>query len=127
MKKIVSVLLMISILLCSFNFNVFAANEEIIIIPSQDGTKYSTDTCVLEPTENWKISTNSIVAGPTGGYSWYTRSKDATATFKASQLAEGSYGVYTYILPYLATHEIVDVTVTASGIRCLAIRFAGVV
>jgi len=115
MKRIISILLLASILLCNFNFNTFAASDEIIIIPSQDGTIKSTDDCVLSPDADWKISTASTVTGPTGGYSWYTRSKTATATFNASQLESGTYGVYTYILPYLDTPEFVDVTVTASG------------
>ena len=87
MKKIICLILLISILLSTFSFQVAGANNEIVIIPSQDGTINSTDVCVLSPAEDWKISTNSVVAGPTGGYSWYTRSKEATATFKAAEIS----------------------------------------
>ena len=107
MKKILSVLLLISVLLSSLSFTAFAAEETVI-------TTSDANLCKL--TSNWFESTNPVVAGPTGGSSWYTTDASATATYDASGLAKGNYGVYVFVTPWGdSTSKRVNFTVTASG------------
>jgi len=106
MKKILCIMLLISILLSSFSFTASAA-EEIIITTSDS-------LCTLNGS-TWQESTSTVVAGPTGGSSWYTGDKKATAVFDASGLAKGNYGVYLYVTPWGTTPDKIDVTITASG------------
>jgi len=106
MKRVLSVLLCILLLLTSLNFVAFASEE--IIITTAD------NLCKLEG-DNWKESTNVLVAGPLDGTSWYTDDKNATATYDASSLDKGNYGVYIYMTPYATTADKVDVKVIASG------------
>jgi len=106
MKKFISVLLLITMLLSSFCFTAMAS-EEVVITTS--------DTLLKRVGSGWAESTNASVAGPNGGSSWYTRSKDDSAICDASDLS-GSYGVYIYMTPWaVSSANMVDVTITASG------------
>lgn len=104
MKRAISILLLTVVLLGSFTFTALA--DEIIITTDSE-------LCTLEG--SWQESTNSAVANPDGGSSWYTSQTDATAVFKASQLENGNYGVYIYLTPYGTTADLMDVIITASG------------
>ena len=106
MKKILSILLLISILLSSFTFTALAAEE--IMITTAD------ELCKMEGS-GWAESINKNVAGPNDGTSWYNSAKDAKVTYDASKLAKGNYGVYIYVTPWGTTADKVDVTITASG------------
>lgn len=114
MKKIVSFVLLISILLSTFTFTTFASTDEIIVLTSQNKAVKETDDCKL--TGNWNMSTGlTSVWGPNkNSYVWYTTDTTATASFNASQL-NGTYGVYTWLTSYPTMTDFVDVTVTASG------------
>jgi len=106
MKRVLSIVLLISVLLSSLTFTALAADE--IIITSAD------DLFTMEG-NGWTESTNKGVAGPTDGTSWWTADKDAKAIYDASGLEKGSYGVYLYVTPWGTTADKVDVTITASG------------
>ena len=106
MKKVLSILLLITVLVSSFSFTAFAADETVIT---------TSDALCTRSGSGWAESTNEKVAGPTGGTSWYTASKDAAASYDASNLAKGNYGVYLYVTPWGTTADKVDVTITASG------------
>ena len=84
MKKFLSILLLVTMLISSFTFTAFAADEIV----------YTTADSQFSKTGSWAESTNKVVAGPTGGTSWYTTDKKATSTFDASDLEKGTYGVY---------------------------------
>ena len=105
MRKILSVVLLIAMLISSFSFTALAA-EETVITTADPGCKMEGD---------WKESTSASVAGPTGGTSWYARDLDSTVTYDASDLDKGNYGVYVYMTPWGTTADKVDVTITASG------------
>jgi len=105
MKRVLSLLLIATMLMSALTFTAFAA-EEVVITTADEG-------CKLEG-KDWKESTNSVVEGPTGGTSWYTGDTEAKAVFDASDL-NGKYGVYAYITPYGSTADKVDFTITASG------------
>ena len=106
MKKFLSIILLISIILSSFTFTVFAEDE--IIITTSDAL------CKLDG-DGWTESTNKVVAGPTDGTSWYNGAKSASVTYDASKLQKGSYGVYLFVTPWGSTADKVDVSITASG------------
>jgi len=105
MRKVLSVVLLVTMLLSSFSFTALAA-EEIVITTADSG-------CKMEGA--WKESTSEKVAGPTGGTSWYTADLASTVTYDASDLDKGNYGVYVYMTPYASTADKMDVTITASG------------
>jgi len=106
MKKVLSFVLLITMLLSSLSFTALAAEEVVI----------TTDDPLCTKNGNaWQESTNEKVAGPLGGTSWYTADKDATASYDASGLSKGNYGVYLYMTPFGTTADRVDVTITASG------------
>jgi len=106
MKRILSIILLATMILSSFNFTVFASEETIITT--------SDSLCKLEGS-GWAESSNEKVAGPTNGTSWYTAEKSATATYDASALGKGNYGVYIFLTPWGQSADKVDVTITASG------------
>ena len=87
MKRVLSLVLLVAVLLSSFTFTAFASEE--IVITTDDAL------CVREGT-GWTESTNKGVAGPKDGTSWWTGDKNATVTYKASGLAKGNYGVYLF-------------------------------
>jgi len=105
MKKVLSVMLLITVILSSFTLTALASEE--IIITTADAL------CKLNGT--WKESTNTAVAGPLGGTSWCTKLTDATAVYDASKLEKGNYGVYLFVTPYGTTAPKIAVTITASG------------
>jgi len=105
MKKVLSIVLLVSILLSSLSFTALAADEII----------YTTADSQFSTTGSWAESTNKVVAGPTDGTSMYSTDMTATSTFDASGLEKGTYGVYYYMTPYGTTSDKVDITITASG------------
>ncbi|MBE7015615.1 MAG: hypothetical protein E7417_02195 [Ruminococcaceae bacterium] len=105
MKKVLSMLLLVTMLISSFTFTAFAA-EEIVYTTSDPQCKMEGST--------WKESTSSKVSGPTGGTSWYAKGDDVV-TFDASELEKGNYGVYWYMTPYGTTADKDAITITASG------------
>ncbi|MBE7015618.1 MAG: hypothetical protein E7417_02210 [Ruminococcaceae bacterium] len=108
MKKSISSILIICLVLSSFTFTAFAATETIIT--TDDTSK------VTFVGTGWAESTNANVKGPLGGTSWSTTSKNDGIIFDASELSAGTYGVYVYMTPYGTTAEYMDVTVTAAGV-----------
>lgn len=106
MKNVLSIIVLISVLLSSFTFTAFAAEE--IVITTAD------ELCKMEG-NGWTESTNKNVAGPTDGTSWHNAAKDASVIYDASKLEKGNYGVYLYMTPWGTTADKVDVTITASG------------
>jgi len=106
MKRTLSMILLVAMLVTSFTFTASAAEE--IIITTAD------ELCKMEGS-GWQESTNKNVAGPTDGTSWYNGNKSAYVTYDASDLAKGNYGVYLYLTPWGTTADKVDVTITASG------------
>jgi len=105
MKKVLSIVLLISVLLSSLSFTALAADEII----------YTTADEQFSTTGTWAESTNKAVAGPTDGTSMYSTDMTATSKFDASGLEKGTYGVYYYMTPYGTTSDKVDITITASG------------
>jgi len=106
MKRVLSVLLLISVLLSSFTFTAIAA-DEVIITTSDSLCRFSG--------KGWSESKNTSVAGPEDGTSWYNSEKEATVIYDASDLEPGNYGVYIYMTPWGTTADKVDVIITASG------------
>ena len=72
MKKILSIILLISIIASTFGFTTFAATEEIIVLTSQNGSVKNTVDCRLTGTWSMSSATNNVW-GPGGDtYVWYT-------------------------------------------------------
>jgi len=105
MKKILSIVLLIAMLLTSFTFTAMASEEVVIT---------TADALCKREGGGWAESTNEAVKGPTGGTSWYTKKNGDSVAFDASKL-NGEYGVYLYMTPYASESEVIDVIITASG------------
>jgi len=105
MRKIVSVLLMMALVLSSMCFTALAATEVYITAADAKCTKIG----------EWGESTNPGCLGPNKENSWYSTSKSDSVIYSASKLEKGSYGVYVYRLLFGNTAKNWDITVTASG------------
>jgi len=114
MKKIISIVLLMSILLSTVTFTTFAATDEIIVLTSQDKTVKETTDCKLTGTWNMSTGLTSVWGPDKASYVWYSTDKNAKASFNASQL-NGTYGVYTWLSPFPTMTDLMDVTITASG------------
>ena len=105
MKKFVSILLLITVLISCVSFTAFASNEVYITAADAECTKTGT----------WSESTNPGCLGPNKENTWYATSKSDYVTYSASKLEKGSYGVYVYRLLFGNTAGPWDITITASG------------
>lgn len=121
MKKFVSILLLVSILMSTMTFTIFASSIEYIAIPSQQGGILTSDYCALSIGNGWTMSTSDSVKVPgvlNSSNSWYTSNRDATATYKVPELEPGNYGVYLWNTPYgEKTAELIDIVINASGTK----------
>jgi len=106
MKKLLCMFLLITMVLSNLTFTALASEE--IVITTADSR------CKLDG--KWQESTNANVVGAGGINSWYTADKTSTATYDASGLESGNYGVYIYLTPYgKSAAAKVTATITASG------------
>jgi len=105
LKRVLGVLLLTAILLGSMSFTSFASDTVLI----------TTDDSRCKRNGTWSVSTNPVVAGPTGSGSWHSSKKGSSMSFDASGLESGNYGVYVFMTPWGKTADKMDVIITASG------------
>lgn len=106
MKKIISFILILCVVLSSTAFSAFADTETVIDSNSSYFTKVGA----------WSQSTSTTVLGPNNNYSLYGSASDIMAIYDGSHLGAGTYGVYFWVMPVKTVADYMDVIVEVSGV-----------